>query len=142
MKTFNVDIILLAEDTGKEWKYDDKSCSQECEDFDLEKYEACFMCRGYSFDDFVLSHVGLFNRTFKVAGHGPEHIIRPAPGQIKYLAEEKTLTLRFNTSMGYVLTFVDPKYQLLSVHPTAIPKTVVKIGEESGVTLIYLKVRK
>ena len=140
MTSFDVDIIILAEYTGKtKWK-DDKSCSQECEDY--EKYEACLMCRGYSFDDLVLSHVGLFNRTFKINGHGPEHIIRPAPGQIKYLAEEKTLTLRFNTSMGYVLTFVDPKYQLLSVHPTAIPKTVVKIGEESGVTLIYLKVRK
>ena len=98
------------------------------------------MCRQYSFDDLVLSYNGTFDRTFKIAEHGPEHIIRPKLGQIKYIAEEGTLSLSFKTSFSYVLTFVDPKYQLLSVHPTAIPKTIVKIGEESGMTLIYLKV--
>ena len=100
------------------------------------------MCTGYSFDDLVLSYNGAFDQTFKMAKHGPEHIIRPAPGQIKYLAEENTLSLNFNTSLSYIITFVDPKYQLLSVHPTAIPKTIVKIGEESGVTLVYLKVKR
>ena len=73
-------------------------------------------------------------------GHGPEHIIKPAPGQIKYSPEENTLKLSFKPSLSYIITFVDPKYQVVSVHPTAIPKTIVKIGAESGVTLIYLKV--
>ena len=138
---YTADIILLAEDTDSfaGWK-NNMSCSQDCAD--LNKFEPCMMCRGYSFDDLVLSYNGAFDQTFKMAKHGPEHIIRPAPGQIKYLAEENTLSLNFNTSLSYIITFVDPKYQLLSVHPTAIPKTVVKIGEESGVTLIYLKVRK
>ena len=99
------------------------------------------MCKGYSFDDLVLSHNGTFDRTFKMARHGPEHILSPAAGQIKYLSEENTLSLRFNPSLSYIITFVDPKYQLLSVHPTAIPTTIVKIGKESGVTLIYLKVK-
>ena len=114
------------------------SCSQECAD--LNKFETCLRCRGYSFDDLVLSHNGQFNRTYKIAGHGPEHIIKPAPGQIKYSPEENTLKLSFKPSLSYIITFVDPKYQVVSVHPTAIPKTIVKIGAESGVTLIYLKV--
>ena len=114
------------------------SCSQDCAD--LNKFEPCMMCRGYSFDDLVLSHDGQFNRTYKIAGHGPEHIISPAPGQIKYSPEENTLKLSFKPSLSYIITFVDPRYQVVSVHPTAIPKTIVKIGVESGVTLIYLKV--
>ena len=136
---FNADIIILPEDTDKSsaWR-DDTSCSEECSD--LAKYEKCLMCRQYSFDDLVLSYNGTFDRTFKIAQHGPEYIIRPKLGQIKYIAEEGTLSLSFKTSFSYVLTFVDPKYQLLSVHPTAIPKTIVKISEESGITLIYLKV--
>ena len=119
---YTADIILLAEDTDSfaGWK-NNMSCSQDCAD--LNKFEPCMMCRGYSFDDLVLSHNGQFNRTYKIAGHGPEHIISPAPGQIKYSPEENTLKLSFKTSLSYIITFVDPKYQVVSVHPTAIPKT-------------------
>ena len=137
----NADIIILPEDTQKSsaWR-DDTSCSKECAN--MAKYEKCLTCRQYSFDDLVLSYNGTFDRTFKIAHHGPEHIIRPTLGQIKYLPEEGTLSLSFKASLSYVLTFVDPKYQLLSVHPTAIPSTIVKIGVNSGMTLIYLKVLK
>lgn len=107
----------------------------------MAKYEKCLICRKYSFDDLVLSYNGTFDKTFKIAHHGPEHIIRPTLGQIKYLPDEGTLSLSLKTSLSFYLTFVDPKYQHLSVHPTAIPNTIVKIGRESGVTLIYLKVK-
>ena len=134
------DIVLLPEhpETSSGWKHSMESFT-DCEA--SEEYETCVKSKGYSFNEAVLSYNGHFNLAYKIATHGIEHIIKPAPGQIKYFpGEDSTFSLTLNPSLIHNIAFADPHYAVLSVHPTAIPTSKVIIGQNSGVMLLYLKV--
>ena len=138
------DIIILPEhtETSSGWKHSMFSY-MECAMFEAsDEYETCVKSKGYSFDEAVLSYNGHFNyNSFSTSGI--EYIIKPASGQIKYSpGEENTFSLTLNSSLIYGIAFADPHYKILSVHPTAIPASKVILGPNSGVMLLYLKVKK
>ena len=117
----------------------------ECDNFvTSDEYETCVKSRGYSFDEAVLSYNGQFNSSYNsFSTSGIEYIIKPATGQIKYSpGEENTFSMTLNSSLIYGIAFADPHYKILSVHPTAIPASKVILGPNSGVMLLYLKVKK
>ena len=141
-----VDIILFPEqtDTSSGWK-DSIFSYMDCEMFEAsDEYETCVKSKGYSFDEAVLSYNGQFNSSYNsFSTYGIEYIIKPASGQIKYSpGEENTFLLTLNSSLIYGIAFADPHYKILSVHPTAIPASKVILGPNSGIMLLYLKVKK
>ena len=144
LRMYSVDIILLPEqiETSSGWKHNMFSY-MDCQMIEAsDEYETCVKSKGYSFDEAVLSYNGQFNSSYNsFSTHGIEHILKPAPGQIKYSpGEENTFSLTLNSSLIYSIAFVDPHYKILSVHPTAIPSSKVILGPNSGVMLLYLKV--
>ena len=136
-----IDIILVIEDpkTSNGWKNHSTSFLDCAEHMVLEEYESCIKTKSYSFDESIHSHNANFTLITKLSKHGPEIILKPHQGSIKF-APDGTFFLILNISLSFYLTFVDPQYQIISIHPTAIPASMVKIGSNSGMTLIYLKV--
>ena len=52
----------------------------------------------------------------------------------------ESLQLTLNNSLSYFIQIMDPKLQILSDNPDAIPRIMIRKRENTGSLLIYLKV--
>ena len=110
----------------------------------------CFESYGYSLNETALKIHGEVNSTIKATlVQGFVHFLQPAQGSIRFTPNPipmkqnfvpNTISLDLNHSLTYYVAFVDPKFQLILTHPTAIPQTFIKIQRNSGISLVYLKV--
>ena len=51
-----------------------------------------------------------------------------------------TVTLSLNPNISYRMRITDPKLQFLSANPDTIPRSLVRIGHNAGIAVVYLKV--
>ena len=124
--------------TYSAWKWKNWTA---CEDKVTTKdVKDCFNENGYMLNETILEIHGNASHFVKTTlEHGFVHFLQPATGSIQFLPSN-TFRLKLNHSMGYYISIMDPKYQIITAHPTATPQTFIEIEQNSGVKLIYLKV--
>ena len=125
--------------TGGGWKVE-RGEESFCEDENItrmEDLEYCMREHAYTINDTVVSCNQPFKRTFKVSTSGLVHMIQPANK-----TGNKPFNVNLNPQLNYFVGFTDPKYQLLSSNPSAVPYILRNIPFNSGMHIIYLKVRE
>ena len=124
--------------TYSAWKWKNWTA---CEDKVTTKdVKDCFNENGYMLNETILEIHGNASHFVKTTlEQGFVHFLQPAAGSIQF-SPANTFRLKLNHSMGYYISIMDPKYQIITAHPTATPQTFIEIEQNSGVKLIYLKV--
>ena len=124
--------------TYSAWKWKNWTA---CEDKVTTKdVKDCFNENGYMLNETILEIHGNASHFVKTTlDQSFVHFLQPATGSIQFLPSN-TFRLKLNHSMGYYISIMDPKYQIITAHPTATPQTFIEIEQNSGVKLIYLKV--
>ena len=89
-----------------------------------------------------------FNKTkhFKVKSYyaatsGMVHSVTIHPGVIR-TSSARTISIKLNPKISYIIVIADPKLQfIISSNPKVIPRTVLKLQENSGTVQLYLQVK-
>ena len=85
------------------------------------------------------------SRYFKVKSYyagnsnGMVHSVTIDPGII-LTSSLRTLSLMMNPNISYMIIMTDPKLQFISSNPKAVPRTVLKLPQNSGTIQLYLQV--
>ena len=139
-------IKLVAENptTGSGWKNYEHAVIKKCGAKEsMEEIKSCFMEEAFSLKEIIMNSTlpATFNHTFLFSSYGGMvHFLNLSKQSIQYLPDN-TLNIYLNTSLRHFVGFYDPVFQqIMSGHPTTLPRTLMKVGLESGNFLIYLKV--
>ena len=109
----------------------------------MEEIKSCFMEEAFPLKEIIMNSTlpVTFKHTYVFSSYGGMiHFLNLSKNSIQYLPD-KTLHIYLNTSLRHFVGFYDPVFQqIMSGHPTTLPRTLMKVGLESGNFLIYLKV--
>ena len=113
-----------------------------------EKFIQCIEGDVYSVHDINMTTFSFYNKTrydvkakpFLISKwQGIGLALDMESAMITHLAME-SLQLNLNNSLSYFIQIMDPKLQILSDNPDAVPRIMISKRENTGSFLIYLKV--
>ena len=120
-----------------------------CKGFEGEQFIQCIESDVYSVHDINMTTFSFYNKTrYDVVRAKPFFISKwkgiglaldMESAMITYWQME-SLQLTLNKSLSYLIQIMDPKLQILSDNPDAVPRIMISKRENTGSFLIYLKV--
>ena len=119
-----------------------------CKGFEGDQFIQCIEGDVYSVRDINMTTFSYYNKTrYDVKAkpfyinkyHGIGFALDMESAMITHLAME-SLQLNLNNSLSYFIQIMDPKLQMLSDNPDAVPRIMISKRENTGSFLIYLKV--
>ena len=119
-----------------------------CKGFEGARFIQCMEADVYSVHDINMTTFSFYNKTrydvkakpfFMSKWKGIGLALDMESAMITYWQME-SLQLTLNNSLSYFIQIMDPKLQILSDNPDAVPRIVIRKRENTGSFLTYLKV--
>ena len=102
----------------------------------------CIEEKSFSVNDtFPSKHMNLDVQLYYVDNHiqGLGQSIKIKPGKISRSVPE-TISLIMNPNISYYISIMDYKLQITSFNPDSVPRAIISLKENAGVTNFFLKV--
>ena len=140
-----ITIIPLNKNFGSGLKSNNETL---CKGFKGDQFIQCIEGDVYSVNDINMTTFSYYNTTrydvkakpfFMSMWHGIGLALDMESAMITHWPMD-SLQLTLNNSLSYFITIMDPKLQILSNNPDAVPRIMIRKRENTGSFLTYIKV--